>query len=187
MMKTVFIRYGYLLGICIEVLLFLFFFYTQEEINETFRYAARYSGRLSLIVYLLSFSLFAKAYLKNESFEDTQKALGVFAVLHLIHFVYLSGSIYLNAVPIVPVRLAGGFLAYLMIVLYPFFIKKIQRNIFHFIYFYYVGFVMIMTYIARVKGEFVGAKPEAFHYIGLVCLVLFLLFFGVRFITSKEK
>ena len=50
--------------------------------------------------------------------------MGVFAVVHIIHFIFLATSIYLNAIPIVFTRLAGGILAYLMIVIYPFYIDK---------------------------------------------------------------
>lgn len=67
---------------------------------------------------------------------------------------------YLNEVPIIPTRMAGGFIAYLMVVVYPFYINKINGKVYHLIYFYYVGFVMLMTYISRIRGQFVGAKPR---------------------------
>ena len=136
-----------------------------------FRYSARYSGRLSLFVYLLCFYLFSLEY-KQGVFNFTKKATLVFAILHLIHFVYLSLSVFLNDLPIVPYKLLGGFIAYLLIIIYPFIIDKISNSIFHIIYFYYVGIVMAMTYIARIKGEFIGAPTELFHYVGLSLVLL---------------
>ena len=45
--------------------------------------------------------------------------------MHVIHFIFLAFSMYLNEVPIIPTRMAGGFIAYLMIVVYPFYINKL--------------------------------------------------------------
>ena len=186
-MESILLKRGYLLGVLLEVLLFLYFFNMEPDINEVFKYAARYSGRLFLGIYLLCFYLFRSAYLNKESLEITQKALGVFAVMHVIHFFFLAYSIHLNQVPIVPTRLAGGFIAYLMIVVYPFLIEKINRKAFHLTYFYYVGFVMIMTYISRVRDQFIGAEPEAFHYISLIVLVFVLLIFGTQMVLKNNS
>ncbi len=186
-MKNLLIKRGYTWGVLLEIMLFLYFYSVEPNINEVFRYAARYSGRLSLGSYLFCFFLYKEASLKNKSLEITKKALGVFAIMHLIHFFFLAYSIYLNDVPIIPIRLAGGFIAYLMIVIYPFLIEKINRKTHHLTYFYYVGFVMIMTYISRVQGKFIGANPEIFHYIALSTLILCLLFFGMQLIRSKNS
>ena len=185
-MESILLKRGYVLGVLLEVLLFLYFYNMEPDINEVFKYAARYSGRLSLGIYLLCFYLFRSAYLNKKSLEITQKALGVFAVMHVIHFFFLAYSIHLNQVPIVPTRLAGGFIAYLMIVVYPFLIEKINRKAFHLTYFYYVGFVMIMTYISRVSGQFI-AEPEAFHYNALIVLVFILLIFGTQMVLKNNS
>ena len=179
-MKSIVLKKAYALGVLLEAILFLYLYNMESDINEVFRYAARYSGRLSLGIYLLCFFLFRSAYLNDKSLKITQKVLGVFAVMHVIHFFFLAYSIYLNQVLILPTRLAGGFIAYLMIVIYPFLIEKINRKAYHLIYFYYVGFMMIMTYISRIRGQFVGADPEVFHYITLGLLLVSLLFFGTQ-------
>lgn len=185
MIKTILVQRGYTLSVILEVMLVLFFFVIEGDIGEVFRLAARYSGRLSLGIYLLCFYLFVEVQQKDKPSKKIKKALGIFAVMHLIHFVYLSVSIHINQVPIVPTRLAGGFIAYLMIVLYPFMIEKIARKVYHLIYFYYVGFVMMMTYISRVRGQFEGASPEIFHYVALIVLLTAFLFFGVRLSSKK--
>ena len=165
------------LGVFLELLIFVFFITTKEDWGTIFRYAARYSGRLSFIVYLYCFWLFVSSYKKNNIHLSVKSVAMIFAVLHLIHFIFLALSVYLNQLPIIPVKIIGGFLAYVLIIGYPFVIERIQKLVFHLCYFYYVGFVMGMTFLARIKGEFVGASAEAFHFIGLgLILFAFIVF-----------
>ena len=174
------------LGVIIELLIFCYFFITKFDLGNVFRYAARYSGRLSLIVYVYCFYLFTKAFIKNIELKDTKNAVNIFCVLHLIHFIFLALSVKLNNLPIIPVKITGGFLAYLIIIAYPLVIDKIIKPIYHFIYFYYVGIVFAMTYVARIKGDFVGAEPEFFHFLGLGSLIFTFIFFGFH-IFNKNK
>ncbi len=158
----------------------------MTDINEIFRYASRYSGRFSLSLYMISLLAFIRYHTKNHPIILTKKVLGVFSIIHLIHFCFLATSIYLNSIPIVPYRLVGGFIAYLMIIFYPFYIDKIKNQLFHFIYFYYVGLIMVITYIARIKGEFKGAEPEIFHYLAITFLIITLIVFSYK-IYSKSN
>jgi len=169
-----------MLGGVSQAILFLLIFYSIEDWNEIFRLTARFSGRFSLTLYLLSFYFFTTEFKRSINYPITKKVMGVFALVHIIHFIFLTTSIYLNAIPIDITRLAGGILAYLMIVIYPFYINKIQHHWVSLVYFYYVGIVMIMTYVSRVQGAFVGASPEVFHFVALALLFLFLLVFGLK-------
>ena len=175
-----------LIGVLIELFILLYFYFYFIDLSEVFRYSARYSGRLSLFVYLLCFYLFSLEY-KQGIFNFTKKVTLVFAILHLIHFVYLSLSVFLNDLPIVPYKLLGGFIAYLFIIIYPLVIDKISNSIFHIIYFYYVGIVMAMTYIARIKGEFIGAPTELFHYVGLSLVLLSFIIYGYKLFKIKKE
>ena len=139
------------LGVFVELLIFFNFFLSVDDISETFRYSARYSGRLSLIVYLYCFYVFSKEFEGNK-YNKTKKVVLLFSVLHLIHFIYLAFSVWLNELPIIPYKLLGGFIAYVLIIIYPLLIDKIKKTIYHIIYFYYVGIVMAVTYLARIKG-----------------------------------
>ena len=187
MMKKLVLKYGYFLGIISQLILILILMLLLTDVNEIFRYAARFSGRFSFSLYLLSLLSFLKYYTKNQSIVLTRKVLGIFSLIHLIHFYFLATSIYLNSIPIIPYRLAGGFIAYLMIIIYPFYINKVKNNIFHFIYFYYVGLIMIMTYLARIKGEFKGAEPEIFHYLAITFLIITLIIFSYKIYSKKNK
>jgi len=174
-------------GIILEIIIFLIFFSSKEDIGDLFRYAARYSGRLSLIIYLYCFYLFKNTFIINQNLKRVKDLVFVFGVLHLIHFGFLALSVYLNDLPIIPVKIAGGAVAYLMIITYPFLINKIKKNIYHFIYFYYVGIVMLMTYVARLKGDFEGADPEIFHKVAFFVLILAFFSFGFSFYKHREK
>jgi len=166
-------------GVFVELLIFLIFFLSVDDISETFRYSARYSGRLSLIVYLYCFYVFSREFERNK-YNKTKKVVLLFSVLHLIHFIYLAFSVWLNELPIIPYKLLGGFIAYILIIIYPFLIDKIKKTIYHIVYFYYVGIVMAVTYLARIKGEFVGAPTELFHYFGFTIVILIFILFGYK-------
>ena len=176
-----------LAGILFETIIFLIFFYSKQELAEVFRYSARYSGRLSLIIYLYCFYKFYRAFLKSDNLKRVKDLVFIFGVLHVIHFGFLALSVYLNNLPIIAVKITGGALAYLMIIIYPFIIEKIKKPIYHLIYFYYVGIVMLMTYVARIKGDFEGAEPEIFHKIAFVFLILVFLKFGYIFYIQRKN
>jgi len=174
-------------GIFLETIIFFIFFYSKQDLGDVFRYSARYSGRLSLIIYLYCFYKFYSAFLNSDNLKRVKDLVFIFGVLHVIHFGFLALSVYLNNLPIIPVKITGGALAYLMIIIYPFIIEKIKKHIYHLIYFYYVGIVMLMTYVARIKGDFEGAEPEIFHKIAFVFLILVFLKFGYIFYIQRKN
>ena len=174
-------------GIFLEAIIFFIFFYFKQDLGDVFRYSARYSGRLSLIIYLYCFYKFYRAFLNSDNLKRVKDLVFIFGVLHVIHFGFLALSVHLNNLPIIPVKITGGALAYLMIIIYPFIIEKIKKHIYHLIYFYYVGIVMLMTYVARIKGDFEGAEPEIFHTIAFVFLILVFLKFGYIFYIQRKN
>ncbi len=179
-----------LIGILTEATIFGFCYLNFNELSEVFRYSARYSGRFSLLVYLVCFYLFAKSYKTGSaiSFTNVRRAVTLFCVLHFIHFGFLATNIYLNDIQLIPYKLAGGFLAYLLILVYPFAMERLKpASVLHFVYFYYVGFVLAITYLSRARGQFEGAEPEAFHYFGLAATILAMAGFGVFFFLKRGK
>lgn len=162
------------IGIALEALILAYCYVNFDTIGEVFRHAARYSGRLSLLVYLFAFYFFAT----NGLNQDLKKIITIFCILHFIHFGFLALNVYLNQIELVPIRLLGGFLAYLIILLYPFIFDKHLSKVIPYIYFYYVGIVMALTYVARLKNGFEGASPTAFHYFGLISVIIAFVVFG---------
>ncbi len=179
-----------LIGIAVEALILLYCYEEFAETGEVFRHAARFSGRLSLLIYLFSFYYFANGYQQASlPLQGTRKLVTVFCFMHFIHLGFLALNIYLNDIPLVPVKLAGGFLAYLMILVYPFVIGRLgKKRAVHLAYFYYVGMVMAITYVARIKGDFNGAISSMYHYIGLMLVVLcFIMCTAWMFPGSKKQ
>lgn len=176
-----------LVGVLTEILIFLLCYFMHPEAEEVFRHAARYSGRLSALVFIATFYVFATSYPKpiQENVWLTN-LLKTFAVLHLIHFGFLATNVYLNDIPLEAVKVAGGALAYSMIVLAPLYLHKLKLG-FQLVYFYYVSLVMILTYVARIKGDFQGAEPFWFHYAAMGALIVgCLVFAGLIFRGSKR-
>ena len=85
-MKNIVLKYGYSIGIISQLLLILALISLLPDTNEIFRYAARYSGRFSLSMYIISLLSFINYFSKNHSIELTKKVLSIFALIHLIHF-----------------------------------------------------------------------------------------------------
>jgi len=168
-----------------ELLLFLVCYFTQPSIEEVFRHAARYSGRLSFGVFLVTFGLYAFGQPKTLTQQRTTRLwLLLFAVLHIIHFGFLATNVVLNKIPIVPIKLTGGALAYLMIVAAPFVLHRAKKWA-QLVYFYYVSAVMAITYVARAKGDFEGAEPFWFHFVALGIMITAMGFFGFKIWKAK--
>ena len=107
--------------------------------------------------------------------------------MHIIHFGFLAPSIRINDLPIVPIKVIGGFLAYVGILCYVFFIGRIRKIVFHLMYFYYVDFVIAMTFLARIRGEFVSADPEVFRFIGLDIVLISFGIAGIRLYQIRSS
>jgi hypothetical protein len=95
-------------------------------------------------------------------------------------------NIYLNNIALVPVKLTGGALAYLMIVSAPFVLHRLIKPL-QMVYFYYVTVVMIVTYLSRAKGDFEGGEPFWFHYFALGVLIASALIFGILMFKNRKR
>lgn len=167
-----------LLGVAAEVAIFLASYGLHPEVNETFRYAARYSGRLSALVFLWTFYQYAASFsIPLAENSQLRNWILLFAVLHLIHFGFLATNVYRNNIPLEAVKVAGGALAYLMIVFAPFVLHRLNVKL-QLVYFYYVSLVMTLTNVARAKGDFVGAEPFWFHYVSIAVFIGCCIVFG---------
>lgn len=167
-----------LLGVAAELFVLILSYLLFPTIEETARHAARYSGRVSVFVFLGVFYLYATS--GSTPVKDhllLRKALVVFAVMHVIHFGFLVANVWLNHIPMVPVKLSGGAAAYLMIVSAPFVLHRVSR-LWQLVYFYYVSLVMVITYIARIRGDFEGAEPFWLHYVLMGLIIVCGLAFG---------
>lgn len=152
---------------------------------ETLQAVTRFSGRASLAIFSLIF-LF-----QNHRYVPVKKILSehyfsVFAVAHGIHLIELLVFIYLSGNELIPLRLAGGFLAYVLIFIMPYAqhladqkrISTKQFSTLTLVYLYYVWFIFFMSYLPRVRGELphVGGSYSEF----VVLLAWVSLMMGVK-------
>jgi hypothetical protein len=167
------------LGILAEICVFLFSYFSSVfEINETFRLAARYSGRLSLFFFLAIFWITSKNWKSRRTdFKDRFIWLtSIFSLLHGIHFIFISLNVYLNEIELIPYKLLGGALGYVLLLTYPWFLK--HKNLpewLDYIYFYYLILIMTVTILSRLNGAFEGAVPSPLHYIGLSFIIVVII------------
>src|SRR6188768_2769616 len=89
--------------------------FTIEGLQAT----TRFSGRLSLAIFSLIFICLTYKPEKLSSLLST-RPYHIFAIAHGIHLVELLSFVYLSKPNLIPIRLAGGFVAYIFIFAMPF-------------------------------------------------------------------
>ena len=147
---------------------------------EGLQATTRFSGRLSLLIFSFIFLLHPKEK-PSLSFYLSDCYFLIFAIAHGIHLFELLSYVYLAGIPLVPYRIAGGFLAYSMIFLMPwvhqrFDSGKVSATRFKtlsFAYLFYVWLIFFMTYVSRVNGSFPnagGTHSEHVALMGWVCV-----------------
>jgi hypothetical protein len=138
---------------------------------EGLQAVTRYSGRVSLAIFSIIF-LFHRHPVVNLKRVLSDKFFLVFAIAHGIHLFELLSYLHFSENPVIPIRIAGGFVAYAMIFAMPFIQKKHEElkitdtrfNQVALIYLYYVWFIFFMTYLPRVRGTLpnVGGSYKEF-------------------------
>ena len=184
------------IGILLEILvLILSYFEANGDITHFFQATARLSGRVSLLFFSLLFiyaTLFPSVEQGSESLKVKYVLAKNFAIIHVIHWFLLATAAKLSKFSIVPIRVAGGALAYLIIVLLPFIIqrmifKKIPLRTAFNVYLFYVWLIFFITYLTRVLGKaspITGIMPA--YYI-LISLTTALMIFRIGIIIKKRK
>lgn len=160
-----------LLIILIPVLLFGFTL-------EAFQTITRFSGRLSLIFFILVITL------KHRNFDTSpwisQQPYLLFAIIHGIHLVELLLYVTQANIRLIPLRLAGGFLAYLLIFLMPVFSRwnEISRMLpqtfcrWELLFSVYVWVIFFMAYLPRVMGKLPNAGGNFWEHVFFFIIVI---------------
>ena len=133
----------------------------------------RFSGRLSLLLFSIIFLTYNKpsvtAWLSDKFYL-------LFAIVHGIHLIELLLFVSLSGIKLIPVRIAGGFLAYMYIFSMPLLQSfrdqgKILRKTFvtlEVIFLYYVWLIFFLTYLPRVQGKLPIAGGTFGEYVALL-------------------
>ena len=152
---------------------------------ETLQAVTRFSGRASLAIFSLIFLFQNHRYINVKSILS-EKYFSIFAIAHGIHLIQLLSFIYLSGIELIPIRLAGGFLAYSLIFIMPyakhqFELNKISPKQFSaltLIYLYYVWFIFFMSYLPRVRGTLPNVGGSYTEFVVLLAWVSLMM--GVK-------
>ena len=165
------------MGVACECLIWSWSQGQAESWEEGVRLAARFSGRFSFLIFLCGAWLHGQARKQAES--NRQKwlaAVTMFAWVHAIHLGFVWLNVSQNAVEMVTTKLIGGGLAYAMVLVHPFLVERMApKRLYHRVHYGYVGFVMGVTFVARLRGDFDGAENSWFQVFGLTLLGVILL------------
>lgn len=161
---------------------------------EGLQATTRFSGRFSLLLFSLIFLLYPGKLTMLEGILSRRYFL-VFAVAHGIHLVELLSYVYLAGIVLVPYRVAGGFLAYSLIFLMPWFQHRLENGSLEqtrfrataMVYLFYVWFIFFMTYIARLNGSFQNAGGTWAEHVILMGWVCLMLAFKIVYIFLKRN
>jgi hypothetical protein len=152
--------------------------FTIEGLQAT----TRFSGRLSLAMFSIIFILLPS----NRNFLTrifTEKVFLLFAVAHGIHLLELLSYVYFSNSVLIPIRLAGGFLAYVFIFALPVLqyfyeagkLSEKKYLVAENIYLYYVWFIFFMSYLPRVQGKLPNVGGSYYEFVILLSWVCMLL------------
>ena len=100
-----------------------------------------------------------------------------FAIIHVIHWMFLAVAVTLSGFELVFIRVIGGALAYLMIILMPLvyekrILTKYPLSKLENAYIIYVWFIFFMTYLPRILGKVPTATGSMSSYIALMVLTV---------------
>jgi hypothetical protein len=183
------------IGILLEiVVLILSYVEANGSTTHFFQAAARLSGRVSLLFFGMLF-VYATVFPLVEPGSEPLRLKFImarnFTIIHIIHFFLLATAVKLSGFELVPTRVAGGALAYLMIVLFPFILKrKLFTSLslrwgFHF-YLAYVWLIFFITYLTRVLGKASPVTGSMFTYQVLLFIVSILMLWRISFLIKKQ-
>ena len=154
----------------------------------------RFSGRLSLFIFSFVFLLYPrdKGVLH---FYLSEKFFLAFAVAHGIHLGELLSYVWLSGTVLVPYRLAGGFIAYVLIFVMPVIqqraeVGKLSPKRYQsigYVYLFYVWLIFFMTYVGRLRAELPNAGGSREEYLTLIGWVVVMLGIKIVYMLSKKS
>jgi hypothetical protein len=173
-----------LLELVIAIGAIVFDGFTIEALQTT----TRYSARLSLLLFSVIFLLKHRPG-HGARWISTRPYL-LFAVVHGIHLIELLAYVYLSKANLMPIRLLGGFIAYLFIFIMPLLdglnsagkITRLRYTRIELVFQYYIWFIFFMSYLPRILGKLPNAGGSFQEHIVLFCWVIIIL--GIKLMTA---
>lgn len=134
----------------------------------------RFSGRLSLFLFSAIFLL----HNKPETLHTwlSTKFYLLFAIVHGVHLMELCAYIYFSGTPLVPIRVAGGFVGYAFVFLMPVLsdfenkgrISTRNFSIVQTVFLYYLWLLFFLTYLPRVQGKLPNVGGHYAEHVALL-------------------
>jgi hypothetical protein len=149
---------------------------------ESLQAVTRFSGRASLVMFSIIFLFHNHRYVPVRKILSDQY-FSIFAIAHGIHLIQLLAYVYLSGNELIPIRLLGGFVAYILIFIMPYaqHLFDTQRLSFKkystitLLYLYYVWFIFFMSYLPRVRGELPNVGGSYSEFVVLLAWVSFMM------------
>lgn len=162
------------LFVALEIFIVVLVLFAEGFTLNALQTITRFSGRLSLFLFSAIFLLYNKPAIITTWLSD--KFYLVFATVHGIHLAELLLFAYVSGAKWIPLRIAGGFLAYAYIFSMP--VLQHYRNngritfkIFstlEIIFIYYVWLIFFLTYLPRVQGKLPLAGGSFSEHVALL-------------------
>ncbi len=155
---------------------------------EGLQATTRFSGRLSLFIFSFIFLLYPNDK-RALTFYFSEKFFLAFAIAHGIHLIELLSYVTLSGTPLVPYRVAGGFLAYVIIFLMPILQHRAEKGKLStsryqslgMVYLFYVWLIFFMTYVGSLRAELPNAGGTRQEYLTLIGWVVIML--GIKIVS----
>ena len=182
-----------LLIIIAEMLIAILATHTYGFTLEGLQATTRFSGRFSLAIFSIIFILLP-SHRKILNLIFAKQAFLLFAVAHGIHLLELLNYTYFSDSSLIPIRLTGGFVAYLLIFSLPV-IQNVYESgklsvnkylLVENIYLYYVWFIFFMSYLPRVQGKLLHVGGSYWEFVVLLAWVCMLLGMKLSTLISKR-
>jgi hypothetical protein len=183
-----------LLVLVLEAVLAILAVYFYDFTIEGLQAVTRYSGRLSLGLFSIIF-IFLPQHEERVFDLLSSKPFLVFALAHGIHLAELLSYVSVSGNELIPVRAAGGFLAYVIIFAMPLIRHRFQNGtiphkqyrIALTIYLYYIWFIFFMSYLPRVQGKLTNIGGSYWEFVVLLCWVCMLLGMKLPALIFNQK
>jgi hypothetical protein len=149
-------------------------FYTEGTTVTGWQTVTRFSGRLSLFLFSIIFLLQHKP--ESLHFWLSDRFYLLFAMVHGIHLVELVTYVQLSGAKLIPIRVAGGALAYFLIFIMPLLWHYRLRGrisvekffVIQTVFMYYTWLIFFLTYLPRVQGRLPQAGGNYIEHVALL-------------------
>lgn len=146
------------LFVFVEFLIILFAWLFEGFSINALQTITRFSGRLSLFLFSAIFLLYNKSTITDWL---SDKFYLLFAIVHGTHLVELLLYVSLSGIKLIPIRIAGGLVAYIYVFSMPLLQSlrdkgKVAAKTFYtleVIFVYYIWLIFFLTYLPRVQGK----------------------------------